>query len=114
MNTVAEESNVAESNVADNRVASFGSYFLFSRTEVPLYWISILFQDLSGQEIRYCLHNPLKMTMSSALAIPESAAGAKTSDSVEIAAAVSSKSIFVSSCREQSSKKSSMKLPFSK
>lgn len=72
-------------------IRSFGDYFLFSRTEVPLFWLSIPFQDLSGQEIRYCPHNPLKMTMGSALAIPESAAGAKTSDSVELAAAVSSK-----------------------
>ncbi|ANY69106.1 hypothetical protein BBD42_23435 [Paenibacillus sp. BIHB 4019] len=54
------------------------------------------------------------MTMGSALEAPESAACAKTSDPVQIAAAVSSKSLFVSLCREQSSKKSSMKLPFGK
>ena len=86
----------------------------FLWAEVPLFWISLPFRALSGQEIRYCLHNPLKMTMGSALAAPESATFAKTCDSVEIATAVSSKSMFVSSRREQTPKTSSNKLPFGK
>ncbi|WP_046229672.1 hypothetical protein [Paenibacillus algorifonticola] len=51
------------------------------------------FEAVSGQESRYGPHYPVKITFGSALASPESAASAITRDSVEIAAAVSVKSM---------------------
>ncbi|KQN99993.1 hypothetical protein ASF12_17610 [Paenibacillus sp. Leaf72] len=68
---------------------------LFWRTEVPLFWILARFQAVSGQECRYPPHYPIKMVIYSTIVAPESAARALTHDSVEIAAAVSAKSIFV-------------------
>ncbi|KQO04549.1 hypothetical protein ASF12_13515 [Paenibacillus sp. Leaf72] len=64
----------------------------FFRTELPLFWLFSRFEAVSGQECGYSLRHPIKIPFGSALASSESAATAITSDSVELAAAVSAKS----------------------
>ncbi|KQO04646.1 hypothetical protein ASF12_14050 [Paenibacillus sp. Leaf72] len=91
--TIAETA-VAETAVAETPQLGNAPCF-FWRTEFPLFWLLIRFQAVSGQEIRYCPHYPIKGAFGSALAAPESANCPITSDSVEIAAAVSAKSIIV-------------------
>ncbi|ANY70240.1 hypothetical protein BBD42_29845 [Paenibacillus sp. BIHB 4019] len=66
---------MAEFAVVEN--TQLGTHNSIFRTEIPLFWLLLRFWALSGQDIRYCLRNPFKMTTFSALAAPESAVCAK-------------------------------------
>ncbi|ANY66085.1 hypothetical protein BBD42_06155 [Paenibacillus sp. BIHB 4019] len=52
------------------------------------------FQSISGQESRYHAHHPVKLAKNSAFAASESTICAFPGDSVELAASLSTKSIF--------------------